>query len=65
MHTCPRVGCRALVPDDQLACYPHWHQVPRPLQRAVYAAWNHGAGRGSKAHNLAVKRAVEAMNRER
>lgn len=52
------------MPDDQLACYPHWQRVPRPLQRAVYAAWNHGQGRGTKAHTLAVQRAVEAMNRD-
>lgn len=65
MHQCPRVGCQALVPDDQLACYPDWQRVPRPIQRAVYAAWNHGQGKGSKAHQLAVRRAVEAMNRER
>lgn len=65
MHQCPKRDCVAQVPDDQLACYPHWQQVPRALQRAVYAAWDHGRGQGSAAHRAAITRAVVAMNRAR
>ena len=64
-HQCPRNGCLAIVPDDQLACPPHWYQLPAPLRRAVWAAWSSGQGAGTREHRAAIARAVAVMNRDR
>lgn len=60
-HRCPGPDCTAQVPDRMLACMPHWMQVPRPIQRAVYAAWNRGKGIGSDEHVVAVEDAISHM----
>ncbi|MGH2588108.1 MAG: hypothetical protein ACRDJE_24570, partial [Dehalococcoidia bacterium] len=41
-HTCHATGCRVPVPPKLLFCLPHWRQVPRILQRAVWAAYRPG-----------------------
>lgn len=35
---CP-VGCGRKVPWGKVTCAPCWREVPKHLQRAVYAAW--------------------------
>lgn len=62
-HKCPRVGCIAQVPDDQLACPAHWHQLPGAVKRSVSESWDRGRGRGTRAHRLAVRYAIRVMNR--
>ena len=42
-HDCPGPGCKRQVPPHQLACGGHWRQVPRDVQRKVYAASPTGA----------------------
>lgn len=63
VHRCPAKGCpRTNVPADKLMCGIHWRLVPAPLQRAVYQAWDHGAGRGSPEHLAAMAAAVRVVN---
>lgn len=64
-HKCPRVGCISQVPDNQLACAPHWHQLPASVKQAVAQAWDRGRGRGTRQHRAAVRNAVRVMNRAR
>jgi len=62
MHECPGPDCTVeTVPDDMLACSPHWYQVPKPLRTAVYRAWGNGAGAGTAAHRSALLAAVRTM----
>lgn len=61
-HVCPANTCTAEVDDDKLLCRGHWAMVPAPLQRAVYAAWDHGNGGGSLAHMAAMAAALHACN---
>jgi hypothetical protein len=42
-------------------CPGHWRQVPVPLQREVYAAWDRGRGFGSDRHYQAVQAAIAAV----
>jgi hypothetical protein len=45
-----------------LMCRPHWSQVPKPIQRAVWAAWDEGRGAGTTpAHRAAIEAAVAAV----
>lgn len=60
-HRCPGPDCRQQVSPEMLACSRHWYQVPRPIRRAVYAAWANGAGAGSDAHYAAMERAIASM----
>lgn len=62
-HKCPRTGCIAQVPDDQLACPAHWGQLPASVKRSVSEAWDRGHGRGTRQHRAAVRNAVRVMNR--
>jgi hypothetical protein len=41
-HECPARVCQRQVADRLLMCGQHWHMVPAPLQRAVYAAYRLG-----------------------
>lgn len=61
LHTCPGPGCDELIPRNMLACRRHWGQVPGHLKRAVYAAWDHGAGYGTPEHADAMKAAIARM----
>ena len=64
-HTCP--GTRGPhypgpeVVASKLACPRHWGMVSTPTQQAVYAAWDHGRGAGTKAHRDAVAQAIREM----
>jgi len=60
-HQCLGHGCDEQVAASKLMCPGCWAQVPEPLQREVYAAWDGGRGRGSLRHLRAVRSAVEAV----
>jgi hypothetical protein len=65
-HPCPVSGCDVMdVPDDLLTCRQDWRLVPKPLQQAVYRAWDHGRGRGTRAHTAACDAAVRAAENGR
>ena len=40
MHVCHVYGCDVPVPPRMLMCRPHWAQVPREMQDAVYSTFN-------------------------
>ena len=61
VHRCPGHGCGEQVPPAKLMCPQCWAQVPRDIQREVYAAWDRGRGRGSERHRRAVAAAVGAV----
>lgn len=63
-HQCPRNGCARVVPDSRLMCAADWRQVPKPLQRAVYATYNRGKGLGSPQLLAAQDAAIRAVNGE-
>ena len=63
-HQCPAPGCAAEVDADQLMCPACWYCVPKPVRRAVYIAWNRGAGAGTAPHRAAIRLAVAAVRRE-
>jgi hypothetical protein len=62
-HECPAGLCTEQVDLDMLLCPRHWYRVPKPLRRAVWIAWNRGAGAGSAAHRAAMRAAIAAVNR--
>ena len=64
MHRCPIGDCTAQVPRERLMCPRHWYQVPKPLRRAVWIAWNHGAGAGTPAHRAAMRAAIAVVSRD-
>lgn len=64
-HHCPVPGCAAAgLPDSLLMCRRDWARVARPLQRAVYAAYKGGEGRGTpelaRAQDAAIRAATAA-----
>ena len=61
-HDCPARGCPQRVAPHMLMCRPHWFMVPKPLQRAVWTAWDGGAGAGTPEHTAAIRAAVRAVN---
>ena len=63
-HKCPRDGCRRTIADRLLMCGGCWGLVPKPLQRAVYAAYNRGRGLGSPRLLAAQDAAIKAVNGE-
>lgn len=60
-HSCPGPECDEMVARSMLACGPHWAQVPGPLKRAVYVAWDRGAGAGTEQHAAAMRAAISHM----
>jgi hypothetical protein len=62
-HGCPAPACTEQAGPGRLMCPRHWYQVPKPLRRAVWIAWNRGAGAGSPAHAAAMRAAVAAVSR--
>jgi hypothetical protein len=62
-HQCPGPECAAEVDYSQLMCPGHWHQVPKPIRRAVWIAWNRGSGAGTPAHTAAIQAAIAAVKR--
>ena len=43
-------------------CPRHWRLVPASLQRALYQAWQGGAGAGSRAQQHAIRACIEAAH---
>jgi hypothetical protein len=62
-HRCPGPGCTEDVDSSMLMCPGHWYQVPKPVRRAVWIAWNRGAGAGTPAHQAAIRPAIAAAVR--
>lgn len=62
-HECPGPGCAEQVAPDRLMCAACWPQVPKPVRRAVWIAWNRGAGAGTPAHQAAMRAAIAAVSR--
>lgn len=63
-HACPIHGCdRTDVPDTMLMCARDWYKVPKALRRAVYRAYDHGAGVGTPALRAAQQAAIRAVER--
>ena len=62
-HECPAPACTDQVGPDMLMCLRCWYRVPKPLRRAVWIAWNRGAGAGTPAHLAAMRSAIAAVSR--
>lgn len=60
-HQCPVTGSTQLLPSSKLMCLGHWRRVPKALQDAVYAAYDHGAGIGSEELYQAQDAAIAAV----
>ena len=61
-HQCPGPKCpQDRIADEMLACRNHWYQVHPATRRAVWQAWQGGAGAGSRAHTAALAKAVSQM----
>ena len=63
-HECPAPVCTERIDADMLMCPRHWRVVPKPLRKAVWVAWRHGAGAGSPAHRAAMRAAIAAVSRD-
>jgi hypothetical protein len=63
-HICPGPRCAAEVDSSELMCPEHWHQVPKPIRRAVWITWNRSADAGTPAHAAAIRLAIAAVNRD-
>jgi hypothetical protein len=63
-HECPAPVCKERVPEHQLACRRHWRLIPRPMQRAVWAAWDGGRGRSTHAHRAAMLAVTRHLERQ-
>jgi hypothetical protein len=63
-HECPARLCTEQVDPDMLMCPHHWRLVPKPLRKAVWIAWRHGAGAGTPAHRAAMRTAIAAVSRD-
>jgi hypothetical protein len=61
-HLCPTTRCPREVPDHLLMCGIHWRLVPRPLQRAVYSAYQGPESIGTPALVQAQRAAIQAVN---
>lgn len=60
-HQCPGPDCTKCVPYHMLMCRDCWRDVPSAIKSQVYAAWDNGAGRGTKRHQEAMERAVQSL----
>jgi hypothetical protein len=62
VHQCPARRCPRTVPDHLLMCPLHWRLVPKPVQRAVNAAYDHRRGLGTPALRAAQLAAIRAVD---
>lgn len=64
-NTCP-VGCGRKLPAGKVMCAPCWREVPKDLQREVYAAWravcNELTGANLLRHRDAKKAAIWSVS---
>lgn len=55
-NQCPHPQCARLKPREQYACGPHWHMLPKPIQRAIWSGYRNAmigwtaADRDARAH---------------
>lgn len=57
-HKCPRPPCDKQVADDQLACRPHWFELPKAMRDEIWAAYRED-GPGTGRHSTAITEAVD------
>lgn len=62
-HRCPVEGCKELLPHTKLMCPEHWQMVPPSTQKAVYHAYDYGAGLGTDELHHAQDAAIQAVER--
>lgn len=58
MHTCPRTGCSARVPDSMFACRPHWYTLPKAIRDEIWWAFRKrgvGSAELTAAHLAALE----------
>ena len=60
-HRCPGPDCTRTVPDEMLACAPHWYRVTSVTRARVWVTYR--SDPGGEAHRAAVAQAIEEMNR--
>jgi len=41
-HACHAVGCRTVVPPEQLMCRPHWTSLPQGIRKRVLMSYTPG-----------------------
>jgi hypothetical protein len=63
-HQCPVEGCRVLLPPAKLMCLDHWRIVPESTRKAVYAAYDFGAGIGTEVLAQVQDAAIAAVERK-
>lgn len=61
-HECPADGCNRRVAPGMLMCPADWRRVPGPVRRALWRAWDDGAGAGTPAHHAAMAAAIRSVN---
>jgi hypothetical protein len=61
-HACPL--CPTEVPRNLLMCGRHWGMVPANLRSAVWRAYDHGRGIGSRSLRLAQVAAITAVREQ-
>lgn len=62
-HECAIEGCGEIISTQLLMCAQHWHQVPTPLQRAVWQTWRALRNGGSEeAYKAARDAAIRSVN---
>lgn len=57
MHQCPGKDCTVQVESDQLACKPHWFQLPAELRSEIWAAYRRRRSNPGE-HAAVVRRAI-------
>ncbi|HEX5811567.1 MAG TPA: hypothetical protein VFY38_05685 [Pseudonocardia sp.] len=57
MHECPG-GCGTEIPDEMLACRPHWYQLPQDVRDAVWRTKHLGLTDTRRRNALAAAVAV-------
>jgi hypothetical protein len=66
---CQMRVCDQRISLDKLMCAPHWRMVPKPLQRAVYDAWEalkaERCSVNREAHRNACVAAIAAVEDQR
>ncbi len=66
MHECAAMGCTRSIPKRMLMCGVHWRQVPRDIQRLVWATYRPGQEEDrqpSPAYGDAMRAAIQAVAR--
>lgn len=51
MSKCAHPRCDVEAASGQLACKPHWFQLPKPLRDAIWETWRNRARDGMRAYS--------------